>query len=177
MLLDRLPPPDYRRGLTEHFSRAKKPSALGKHSVVIFRIGAEWLALPTGTFREIAERRPIHSLPGRRLSILLGVINVRGELLLCVSLAKLLGIKSTEVREKSPFLRHRLVMAEWQGDVLTFPVEEIEGIHRYQPEDLKPVPATTGNPSFAAGLLAWQDKMVGCLDAELLFTALNRNLK
>jgi chemotaxis-related protein WspD len=177
MLLDRVPPPDYRRDLTEHFSRDKKRPTQGRHSVVIFRLGTEWLALPTGTFQEISERRTIHSLPDRRHGVLLGLINIRGELLLCVSLARLLGINVSEIAERPPFLHNRLVLAEWQGDVFIFPVDEIREIHRYQSEELKPIPATAGKPSFAAGLLAWQDKMVGCLDAELLFSTLNRNLK
>ena len=36
--------------------------------------------------------RLIHSLPHRRQGIVLGLVNVRGELLICVSLARLLGI-------------------------------------------------------------------------------------
>src|SRR6202051_4814439 len=46
-LLDREPPAGYRRDWTEQFSRAKKRVTPGKMSVVIFRIGSEWLALPT----------------------------------------------------------------------------------------------------------------------------------
>src|SRR2546422_1979826 len=37
---------------------------------------------------EVAERRVIHSLPHRRTGIVLGVVNVRGELLVCVSLGR-----------------------------------------------------------------------------------------
>ena len=176
-LLDRSAPPDYRRDVTAHFSRQEKRPTPGKHSVVIFRIGPEWLALPTETFREIAERRIIHSLPNNRRGVLLGLINFRGELLLCVSLARLLGISSVKGGDKPSLLPHRLVLAEWSGDLLTFPVDEIQGIHRYQPDELKSVPATTGKPVFSTGLLPWQDKMVGCLNAELVFSTLNRSLK
>ncbi len=177
-LLDRESPPDYRREWTEHFSREKKRATPGKNSVVIFRLGAEWLALPTRTFQEIAERRTVHSLPHRRHGVVLGLINIRGELLLCVSLGRLLGIERPSRTEKSRSVHHRLVVAEWQGGILTFPVDEIHGIHRYHAEDLKPAPATVAkaSPGFTSGILAWQDKMVGCLDAELLFSTLNRSL-
>jgi chemotaxis-related protein WspD len=174
-LLDRELPAHYRREWTDHFAREKNRSTPGKNSVVIFRIGLEWLALPTRNFQEVAERRRVHSLPHRRHGIVLGLINVRGELLLCVSLGRLLGI---ERAEKSRPLHHRLVVSEWQGNILAFPVDEIHGIHRYHGEELKSPPTTTARatPSFAAGVFAWHDKMVGCLDAELLFSTLNRSL-
>ncbi len=177
-LLNREPPPDYRRDSTEHFSHEKNRATPGKNSVVIFRIGEEWLALPTRTFQEVAERRTVHSLPHRRHDILLGLINVRGELLLCVSLERLLGIARATGLEKPRAIHHRLVVAEWQGNIFTFPVDEIQGIHRYHADELKAAPATLTktNSNFTRGMLAWQDKLVGCLDEELLFATLNRSL-
>src|SRR5437870_1931260 len=84
-LLDRPLPADYQREWTQHFSKKETPGKPVKTSAVLFRIGAEWLALPAQTFQEIAERRPIHSLPHRRLGVVVGLVNVRGELLICVS--------------------------------------------------------------------------------------------
>ncbi len=177
-LLDRSLPPDYRHGWVGHFSRVKHQVKPGKMSAVIFRIGAEWLALPTRTFQEVAEQRRIHSLPHRRQGILLGLINIRGELLLCVSLARLLGIESGAVREKPFSICDRLVVTQWQGSLLTFPVNEVHGVHRYHPEELKEAPATVAksHSNFTRGILTWQDKPVGCLDEDLLFSTLNRRL-
>jgi chemotaxis-related protein WspD len=200
-LLDRPLPADYRREWTEHFSRAKAQATQGKISTVIFRIGEEWLALPTRVFQEITERRVIHSLPHRRNGIVLGLINIRGELQICVSLARLLGIPEANgatasgmpsagqwsrragpeagapnARQNS--VHNRLMVTEWQGSILTFPVDEIECIHRYLPEELKNIPATVAraNPGFSLGLLEWEGRMVGCLDDDLVFSTLNRSL-
>ena len=177
-LLNRELPADYRRNWTEHFSLAKKRAVPGKLSAVIFRIGSEWLALPTSAFQEVAEYRTIHSLPHRHDGLVLGLINFRGELLVCVSLSRLLGIERESIREKPCKVYERLVIAEWQGCLLTFPVHEVHGIHRYNPEELKEAPATVtmANASFTRGLLTWGDKRVGCLDEELLFSTLNRSL-
>jgi chemotaxis-related protein WspD len=177
-LLDRELPVSYRREWTEHFSSGKKQAATGKVSVVVFRIGTEWLALPTGVFQEIAEWRPIHSLPHRRQGIVLGLANVRGGLLICVSLGRLLGAESEGGGASLPGMHDRLVVAEWQGRLLAFPVNEVHGVHRYQPEELREVPATVsrGNPSFSRGLLNWMGTSIGCLDEELLFSTLNRSL-
>ena len=65
---------------------------LDTRSVVVFRVGSEWLALATSVFREVAALRTIHSLPQRRTGAVLGLANVRGELLICVSLGHLLGL-------------------------------------------------------------------------------------
>jgi len=176
-LLDRELPADYRRDWTEHFSRKKDQVASGRTSVVVFRIGAEWLALSTRAFQEVTGARRVHSMPHRRRGVLLGLINVRGELRLCVSLGRLLGIEGGD-SQKNPTLHERLVVAEWQGAVLTFPVDEIQGIHRYAPEDVKAAPgmaARTG-ASFTKGLLSWQDRTIGCLDEDLIFSTLNRSL-
>jgi chemotaxis-related protein WspD len=177
-LLDRPLPVNYRRDWTEHFAHEKKRAAAAWISVVVFRIGAEWLALPTRAFREVAERRRVHSLPHRRHGIVLGVVSVRGELLVCVSLERLLGIKSTHPRILHGLSHGRLVVSEWHDGVLTFPVDEIHGIHRYQAADLQPAPASVAHAdsNFTTGLFAWSGNLVGCLDADRLFSSLNRSL-
>jgi hypothetical protein len=63
-------------------------------SFLVFRIGDEWLALPTPIFKRIVQTRPIHTLPHRQHRAVLGVVNVQGELLVCMSLAHLLGFEA-----------------------------------------------------------------------------------
>ena len=94
-MLDRPLLPEYRREWTEHFAQPKQLAAPARASALVFRINAEWLALPTQAFQEVAERRPVHSLPHRRQGIVLGLVNIRGELLICVSLGHLLGLERT----------------------------------------------------------------------------------
>jgi chemotaxis-related protein WspD len=177
-LLDRELPQDYRRQWTQHFALQQKRPAPANKSAVVFRIGPEWFALPTGIFREIAERRPIHSLPHRQQGIVLGLVNVRGELLTCVSLGRLLGLERENPRHKPRAIYERLVVTEWQGRLLCFPVSEVAGIHRFQLEELKEAPAALGlaTPQFTQNLLPWQNRQVNCLDQDLVFAALNRNL-
>lgn len=93
-LLDRPLPPGYRDEWTQHFAGRDEKAPEGEEidSVLIFRIGEEWLGLPAAICREIAEPRPVHSLPHRRSEAVRGIVNVRGELLICISLPALLGI-------------------------------------------------------------------------------------
>jgi chemotaxis-related protein WspD len=177
-MLDRAAPADYRRHWTEQVARQKERFKPGKISVVIFRVGPAWLALSTLAFQEVAEKRRIHSLPHRRHGSLLGVTNVRGELLVCISLGRLLGDERQSRVEKPRLAYDRLVVAEWQGSRMTFPVDEIHGVHRCHPEEIEDVPATLARASvnFTRGLLPWQGRKVGCLDVETVFSAMNRSL-
>ena len=141
-LLNRQLTPEYRRERTLHFARQKTVSVPGKMSAVIFRINNEWLALPTQAFQEIAERRLVHSLPHRRKGIVLGLVNIRGELLICVAVGRLLGLEPVGPRELARKTHDRLLVVSWEANRLTFPVEEVHGIHRFQPAELKAPPAT-----------------------------------
>jgi len=176
-LLDRPLPENYRQEWSQHFSVEKHRAIPAKMSVVIFRIQSEWLALPTTAFQEVAERRLTHSLPHRRQGIVAGLINVRGELLICVSLRRLLGLDqagSAPARRPSD----RLLVMNWDGNRLAFAVDDIHGVHRFQPQELRDAPATVSKSSFTftQGIFMWQQHPVGLLDADALFSVLNRSL-
>ena len=104
-LLDREMPEDWLRERTMRVAIREQLADRGTKSIVIFRIGVEWLGLATDVFQEVAEECTIHTLPHRRSGILSGLVSVRGELLLCVALGTLLGIEpaseSTGAREKA----------------------------------------------------------------------------
>ncbi|EEF58574.1 chemotaxis protein CheW [Pedosphaera parvula] len=177
-LLNRELRQEYRREWTEHYSRPGKNGASGRISCIIFRIGVEWLALPSSVFHAIAEKRAIHSLPHRHKGIVLGAANFRGELLICVSLDRFLGLEPVKNAERGGNHYDRLVVTEWNRKLLAFPVNEVAGIHRYHPEEMKTLPATLekSTASFSWGIISWMNQPVGCLDEELLFSTLNRSL-
>jgi chemotaxis-related protein WspD len=178
-LLNRPLPAEYRRQRNADFALQKRPAAPRLGSAVVFRITTEWFALPTEVFQEAAEERPVHTLPHRRTGIVLGLVNIRGELLICVSLSRVLGLEpSLPARTPGP-LPHRLLVGDWGGSRFVFPVDEIGGIHRFDPQQLQAPPATLArsNVTFTRGILTWERRTVGLLDPNLLFAALNRSLQ
>lgn len=178
-LLDRPLPPNYRREWTQHFAEQKQHPAPGGISVVLFRIQAKWLALPTHSFQEIAEKRPVHSLPNRPGSIVLGLANVRGELVTCVSLGHLLGIEPMPAPHVIRLEYRHLLIVQWEANKLAFPVDEVHGPNRFSPQDFRKLPSTvsgTANPSCAKRLLSWQNRTVGLLDPDLLPSRLSQYL-
>ena len=174
-LLDREPPADYLRAWTERIAAEKMVGEAGTNSVVIFRVGVEWLALPTSVFQEVAENCTLHTMPHRRGGIVAGMVTIRGELLLCASLAKLLGLEETSNGKHIP--DQRLLVANRDGNRVAFPVDEVHGVVRYHRRELNPLPATLAHAAatYTIGLLSWQERTVGCLDDELLFYTLNKS--
>ncbi len=177
-LLERSLPEGYRAEWTAHFAKEQKLSPPVKTSAVLFRINSEWLALPTGAFQEVAERRRTHSLPHQRQSVIVGLVNIRGELLICVSLARLLGLEKPSSRQTIRTTYDRLLVTNWEGSRLVFPVDEVHGTHRFEPTEVHDPPATVAKsrPSYTQGIFLWQQKPVGLLAPSLLFSALNRSL-
>lgn len=167
-------------------------------SWLVFRIGDEWLGLPTAIFQQVAQLRPIHSLPHRRHRAVLGVVNVRGTLLVCASLARLFGIASavgqdgrrpeqqgTDVRDARDLARLLVIEPDANagergdsGNPIVFPVDAVDGVHRFARADFQAVPATVASmsASHAMAVMAWNGVTVGLLDAAKLFETLNRSL-
>lgn len=178
-LLDCGLPANYVEDATDHFAVGRQIEEVGSESMVIFRVGAEWLALQTSVFEEVADLRAIHSLPHRREGVVLGLANVRGELLVCVSLSRALGLqtasdsKSEKIRTALP----RLLVIRRKASRAAFPVDEVYGVHRFHPLELKALPATVAHStSYTSAVAAWKDKSVGILDVQLVLYMLDRSL-
>lgn len=182
-LLDRDISPEYMQESAATLAHSK--TKINQHnttSIVIFRIGGEWLGLPTHLFQEVVQFRSVHSVPHRRGTILRGLVNIRGELQLCVSLGQLLGIKKGEIQGNNitKGIYERMIVIAKEGVRYVFPVGEVRGLRRYSIKDLLAPPATVTHSAkaYLSGLIAWkeddEERHIGCLDEELLFPALER---
>jgi len=151
-------------------------------SVLVFRIGTEWLALPTTFFDEVVDQRTIHSLPHHRDGIVAGIVNIRGELLLCVAFGALLGLGQELPPERRNGKRGRaprLLVCSRDRSRLAFQVNEVYGVLRYHKKDLRVIPGTLARETagtFSKGILSWTDHSIGCLDEDLVYYALNRGV-
>ena len=173
-LLDAEVPESYLIEHARHYALPKQALRPGARSAVVFRLAGEWLALATAVFREIAPLRPVHSLPHRRDRVVTGVANIRGELLVCVSLAAALGLNEGPAGGPTA----RLAVVSREGDRFVFPAEEIAELCRFDDADLGPVPATLAHAqaAYTCGILTWRGRPVGILDDQLLFYTLKRSL-
>ncbi|MFV3403446.1 MULTISPECIES: chemotaxis protein CheW [Pseudomonas] len=142
-------------------------------SMLLFRLGDEWLALSTASLSEIAPLQPVHSLPHQRSRVLQGVANVRGALVPCLSLADLLGVAVEAQAPRSGRSMPRMLILAAEGGPVVVPVDEIDGIHRLDPEHLEQGRDTA---HFTAAVLQWRSRSVRVLDEQHLLQAVKRSL-
>ncbi len=166
---------------TDHFAQPKDRADVGAQSVVIFRIGAEWLALPAPVVMEVANLLPVHSLPHRRNGIVLGVANVRGQLLVCVSLGRIVGaepLAPAPARGQRTTAYARLLVIRRDDVRVVCPVDEVQGLHHAAARELARIPTTLARATgaYSTALIEWGDRSVGILDDQLLFYSLKRSL-
>ena len=143
------------------------------HSMLLFRLGEEWLALATACLVEIAPLQAVHSLPHQRSRLLHGVANVRGALVPCLSLADLLGVQAGSTEQRSARAMPRMLILAAEGGPVVMAVEEIDGIHRLDPQLLGSGRDAT---RFTAAVLQWRGRSVRVLDDQHLLSAVQRSL-
>lgn len=180
-LLDRPLPPGYREEWTRLYAgEATAAGQAERDTVLILRIAGEWLAVPVALCQEIAAPRPVRSLPHRRSAALRGIVNVRGELLVCLSLAELLGIGASGGEAAGGRLAAfgRLIVIGGEGGRVAFEADEVHGLHSHDRGALEPVPATIGRSgtNAVAAMLPWNGRAVGCLDAKVLLDLVDRSI-
>ena len=179
-LFDRRAPEGYLQTWTDALAEEKASTSGESLSVLVFRLGQEWLAIGTGLFREVAEVQSVHKIPHCDDPVISGLVNIRGELQLCISLHALFDIekddppKTVDNKSATP----RLLVAEKDFSSWVFPVDEVYGIYRYVPDELEHAPATVSRASetFTRGIFNLDGRRVGCLDDALLFNALSRRV-
>lgn len=152
-------------------------------SCLVFRIGREWLSLPTKLFVAVAPEARPHRLPHRTDRGLTGIVNVGGTLYPCMSLAALLGIDDSEGEApRATIQRHtfaRLLLIRWEDQAYALPVADLHGIERYATAAVQ-APAATINKGlsrFLSGVISIADMHVGVLDAALIGYQLARTLR
>jgi chemotaxis-related protein WspD len=148
-------------------------------SLLIFRLGDEWLALPTLVVAEVTAPRLVHRIPHRSGETLVGMVNLRGQLQLQISMHGLLGVEATE-RHRAPGVPGRpgetlrLVVIRRDGQTWVFEADEVLGVQRFSRGGLHNVPSTLANPanSFSQAVISWRGKSLGFLDDQRVFAAL-----
>jgi purine-binding chemotaxis protein CheW len=128
---------------------------------VRLRIGAEAYAMPAEHVLEVAELGEVVVVPGAAAAIL-GVRNLRGEVLPVVDLGAVLGLP----RDGKP---QRLLVAEAGGRKAGFAIDEVTDVGRLT----EPVEETESELLLGAALA--DDELVGFVDVPRLFETLARD--
>ena len=183
---DREPPEGYIDSWRTLLEQPETESGGDALAALVFRLGAEWLALPTSVVVEVTEPRKPHRLPHRVGSLLTGLVNIRGRIQLCVDMAAFLGIELPQARmatepegvEDTPRDARLVVLERTAGRGIerwVFHVDEVAGVHRVSAAALRSVPSTlaAAGDRRTAALFAWRDDKAGLIDERRLFDGLN----
>lgn len=141
-----------------------------QRSLLIFRLGEQWLAIATRCLAEVMPVSPIHSLPHRKSTGLLGVTNVRGTLVACLSLSELLDLETDDSRQSGQRVIPRMLILESGSGPLVVPVDEVSGIQKIplarisnaKQDDKRTI------SRFTAGVLQWRGQSITLLNDEQL---------
>jgi chemotaxis-related protein WspD len=176
-LLNRPLPDDYRRELTEYFRQPVSHPPKSLKSTFVFRTGDEWLGVKSSLISEVVDMGPIHSIPHKSSRIVLGIVNMRGRLEICVSIGGVLRLEPGTKRQGIP-TPERLIVARKGGQSIVFPVSEVMGPVAYSAGAIKALPVTVSGSKavYIKGTLNVKNREVGILDDAMLFRILARNL-
>ena len=176
-------PPDYLEEWTKRLAVPAEETASDFQTVLVFRLGEEWLGLPVSALLEVTTNRVIHRVPHRE-GLLAGVVNIRGELQLCVRLDQVIGIKGDGPSSHSPEVpdktnKTRLVVVESDGDRWVFPVDEVDEVFRFPKSELSNSPATLARSGhrLTQGVFHSRHRSVGLIDDARLFQVLRGKIR
>ncbi len=173
--LDASPPEEYSVEWSERLAAPDEEADAGVLGALVFRLGDEWLALPVGVLVEVTDPRKAHRIPHRG-GLLAGIVNIRGELHLCVRLDLLLGIDPPA----EPLVdRPRLVAIRRETDGWVFPADEVDQVYRVPEIDLAAIPPTLARSSarLTRGVFNRDGRAIGLLDEERLFHSLRERVR
>ena len=153
-------------------------SEVKTRSLLMFRLGEEWLGLATRCLVEVAPSQAIHSLPHQRSGALLGVANVRGALVACLSLVELLGLDGISNVASGTRVMPRMLIIAAHGGPVVVPVDEVDGIHAIDERILDAASQSGAQASakYTRGVLQFRGRSLRWLDEEQLLSAVTRSL-
>ena len=166
---------------TTHYAQPLQREERVLATAMVFRVGAEWLALPTSFVAEVTDARRVHSLPNRRDGVQAGLVNVRGDVVVHLSLAGVLGIverqTQADVDRRRRVAPRMLVLKDARGPI-AITADDVFGVHHYDPALLRSVPSTLARATiaFSSAMLDVGGLVVGCLDGLRVMDALSAAL-
>jgi len=93
----------------------------------------------------------------------LGILNLRGEIVTIIDLGKKLGLKSTEMNNKT-----RNIIVNSNGEHIGLMVEQISDVIQVEWEKVEPPPSNIGKVQgkYFTGVFKTKDRLIGILDIE-----------
>jgi chemotaxis signal transduction protein len=148
--------------------------------LLVFRIGEETAALPAKLLRRVTPVARASPIPHRTSGVLRGVCNIRGELVLCADLHRLLGLPARGGGEHPDAASdpRRMVVIGPADDSWAFEVDALSGVENVDPAKFRAPPVTVeyaiGN--FTLSVTEIGGRSVTILDGERILAGFKAGL-
>lgn len=166
-LLDRDLPDGYTTDNTESYRQDKREQSENLFSCIIFRTGAEWYAIKSSILCEICETSEVHSIPHNRQEIITGLVNIRGEIEICISFSDLSTVHSSPKKNTG---KARMIILNLDSGKYVYQADEVMGIFNINESTVNKTPssiAATGT-HLVQGMFDFKDTHIGLLDPLLI---------
>ena len=166
-LLDRPAAREYLAELAEFVAEPIAKRKLADCSAVLVRIGSEHFAIATGAVQEVAEVAPPRRVPHRGNRVFEGLVNVRGQLELCVSVAGVLGIpRQRQDQVQTPCA----LIVTHAGQRWVLLIDAVLGVQRFHQSQLIEPPAASrrSETPYVTALVTHEGEHFGWLDVARL---------
>lgn len=178
-LLDRpVTPADLAAG-TEMAARPPQSRMTRSVRVLLFRLGNETAALPAKVLRRVTPHARVSPIPHRTSGVLRGICNIRGELVLCADLRRLLGLADPE-GEPGAFASdpRRMVVLGPADNSWVFEVDALMGVENVDPSTFREPPMTVGHSigDYTVGVSEIGGRCVTILDGERILAGFKAGL-
>jgi chemotaxis-related protein WspD len=182
---DREPPEGYLASWTHTLASPEESIDRDRASIAIFRLHDEWLGMNISSLVEVTTPKPVHRIPHRGNDVLQGLVNIRGQLRLFVSLYGLLGIDVPNAwwRDAADAAgsaaKGRFIVYQAGAESWVFPADETAGVFRISRSQFRGVGSgrTSNGHGFAQAVFrpphdSWKGRTVGYLDEARIGQAL-----
>ena len=135
---------------------------------MVFSLGKENYGIPLLTVKEVIPLPELTPIPFSK-SYVLGIMNLRGQVLTVLDLRTKFGIKSNEDAENV------VIICEIPPLQLGVLVDSIETVITLSPNDITPKPESlvSANSRYVSGIMEKKDELILFLDIEKCFTQEN----
>lgn len=148
-------------------------------ALLVFRLRRESLALPVRSLRSVTAGAVPTPIPHRSGGVLRGICNIRGELILCADLSRLLDLAPPVVQTPEDEMdQRRMIVMGSAAESWTFEVDALIGVERFDLAAARRAPSTVEGRlgAFAASLIDTDSGVVTLLDADRVQSGLKAGL-
>jgi len=144
---------------------------------LLFRLGDEVAALPAKALRRVTHTARAVPIPHRTSGVLRGVCNIRGELVLCADLHRLLGLPPRSEESAAAETRRMVVLGPAENS-WAFEVDALMGVESADPTAFLAPPLTVKHAitDFTSGVTSIGDRTITVLDSDRVLAGFKAGL-